>query len=897
VSVRAGKKTLLTVREKVTLHILNYHRFINDADAPASATQEGIADAVEVGRNNVSKIVNALAKEGLVEVHTKHVKGFPTVKKVYFLTPMGFQAALELKEEIESVPISVTDFDGRVHKDIVGKLGVYLPRRYTFLEMVMGVEHGKFDCASFHEGRVKAERRYVDYTDRKPAVRSFYGRTEELNQLSQFIDSRTARVMAVVGIPGMGKTTLIAKFVQDIRDERNLFWYRIHEWVTLKILLAPFAEFLSQLGRKGLENYLSRNEVPQVGEITVLLETELKDLSAVIILDDVQKADPSVETFLSAIVGVLENLPEVHLICTGREIPSFYSRTAVFKGTVIELMLDGLDKESSFRLLRSRDIPEKGFMDIYLATKGHPLFLELVDNPRSALGKNVRMFIEQEVLSKLDLTERRILEVASIFRYPVLIEAFFTMEEEVAKQLDGTSKEMSYNDYLVDYDTMDSLLGKSLMHESVGRMVGMHDLLRDFFYSRLTPRQRTSYHRAACRYYLQNSSAPSQVEAMYHALKAQEHDMAVRIAASHGRTIIAKGYGLPFAPLLSELQAGASKMGKSERLEVLLLDGEVLDLQGEWDRAMDRYEEAGRLADPAVDPRVLAEIDWRIGLVHLRRSNLERAESCFNRSLERAAAIGDKHTLVNVHYGLGGIMQDRGRSNEALAKYQLSYEIARSIGDHANMGRALYGIGRIYTGMMDHARALNAKKEALEEVERTGDVDEITKVCIGIGVTLGDMDNDAEAVRYYERAVKMGQLSGNMFLRGYATRNLAGSLLELGDLSHAEELLDSVAELFRKLGNPHLVADVHLTQGYIHSRRNDWEWAKEEFNIALNIVRQMSMPLILSRWLFEISHEYINNGDREGASQLLNEALQLSSDGAAEKLRKEVEGALERITA
>lgn len=895
-SVRAGKKTLLTVREKVILHILSYHRFIYDADAPAAATQEGIAEAVDVGRNNISKTVNALAKDGLVEIHTKHVKGFPTVKKVYFLTPVGFQAALDLKAEIESIPIKVTDFDGKVHKDIVGKLGVYLPGRYTFLEMVMGVEHGKFDCASFHESRIKAERRYVDYTDRKPAVRNFYGRSEEMKLLSQFINSKTAKVMVVVGIPGMGKTTLIAKFVQDIRDERNLFWYRVHEWVTLKLLLAPLAEFLSQLGRKGLESYLSRNDVPQVGEVTVLLETELKDLSAVIVLDDVQKADPSVDAFLSAIVAVLENLPQVYVICTSREIPSFYSRTAVFKGSVVELMLDGLDKESSFRLLRSRDISEKGLMDIYLATKGHPLFLELVDNPRSALGKNVRMFIEQEVLSKLDFTERRILEVASIFRYPVLIEAFFTMEEEISKQLDGTSKELSYNDYLVDYDTMDSLLSKSLMHESVGRMVGMHDLLRDFFYSRLTPRQRVSYHSAACRYYLQNSSAPSHVEALYHALKAQEHDMAIRIAASHGRDIIAKGYGLPFAPLLSELQAAAPGMGKGERLELLMLEGEVLDVQGEWDRAIGRYEEADRLADPAADQRVLAEIGWRVGLIHLRRSNLERAEDCFNRSLEQATAIDDKHTLVNVHYGLGGIMQDRGRMHEALAEYQRSHDLARSIGDHASIGRALYGIGRIYTGMMEHPQALKAKKEALEEVERTGDVDEIARVCIGIGVTLGDMGDHAEAAKYHERAVEMGRKSGNMFLKGYATRNLASTLIEMGDLSQAEGMLEPVAEVFRKLNNPHLAADVHLMRGYIHSRKRNWEWAKGEFNAALDIVRPMSMPLVLGRWLFEISKEYISNGDREGAGELLAEALRLSSGGEAENLRKEVQVALERMS-
>ncbi len=154
-SARAGKKSLLIVREKVLLHILSYHKYLQDPDAPASATQEGIADAVSVGRNNISKIVNALAKEGLVEVQTKHVKGFATVKRVYFLLPKGFEAALELKKEIESVPVGIIDFDGKVHRDVVGKIGVYLPKRYTFLEMVTGVHQGKFDCASFHEGKAR----------------------------------------------------------------------------------------------------------------------------------------------------------------------------------------------------------------------------------------------------------------------------------------------------------------------------------------------------------------------------------------------------------------------------------------------------------------------------------------------------------------------------------------------------------------------------------------------------------------------------------------------------------------------------------------------------------------------------------------------------------------------
>lgn len=895
--IRASKKSLLTIRERVILHILAYQKYCQDSDAPAAITQEGIAGAVEVGRNNISKIVNTLAQEDMVEVHTKHVKGFSSVKRVYFLTPQGFQVALALKTEVEATPISIVDFDGKVHEDVVGKLGAYLPRKYNFLELALGVTRGKFDCSSFHEGKVREERRYVDYTDRKPAVRTFYGRTEEMRKLSEFLASETSRVMVVCGIPGIGKTTLLAKFVQDVREHRNVFWYRIHEWVNLKILLTPIAEFLSQLGKKGLERYLSRTELPNVGEVSALLEAELKDVPAVFILDDVQKADPAVQDFLGAMVTVLEGLPRVSLICTSREIPSFYTRSMVFKGAVSEMMLEGLDKDSSFRLLRSRELPDATFTDIYLATRGHPLFLELVDSPKSALGKNVRMFIDQEVYSKLDITERRILEIASIFRYPVLIDAFFTMEEEIARETGGLQKEMEYKDYLVDYDTMDSLLSKSLVHESVGRMIGMHDLLREFFYSRLTPRQRVIYHKAASRYYLQDSSAPAHVEAMYHCLMAKEYGMAVRIAASNGRNIISKGYGLPFAPLLTSLREECGIIEKSERMEILMLEGDILDVRGEWDKAIARFQEVADLADPAKDKRILAEVNRRIGVVHLRRSDFELAEKNLMNSLGLAKDIKDPHTLVEVYYDLGGILQTRGQAKDALAAFEQSKDLARSVGDDAGIGKALYGIGRVYTTLMDHPKALRYKKEALEVVERLGDVDDIARVVIGVGGSLSDMGNHSEAVRFMDRAIELGRTSGNLNLQAYAMRNATASYIEMDDLGSAEDTLNTVSKIFEKLNNPHLIADAHFLRGYIYSRRRDWEWAKEEFTTALDVIRRLGMPLVLARWLLEVAQEYTKNGDQRGAEILLIEALSASSEDSAQNLRKEVQGALERISA
>ncbi|WP_019176797.1 tetratricopeptide repeat protein [Methanomassiliicoccus luminyensis] len=889
---RASKKSLLTARERIVLHILSYQKFLQDSDAPMAITQEGIADAVDVGRNNVSKAVNVLADEGIVEVHTKHVKGFASVKKVYFLTQKGFQEGLAFKAEIESTKVVIVDFDGKEITDEVGKLSKYLPKRYTFLEIALGVTRGRFDCSSFHHGKVREERRYVDYTDRKPSVRTFFGRQEELKKLNDFITSETARIMVVYGIPGIGKTTLLAKFVQDVRERHNVFWYRVHEWVNLKILLSPIAEFLSQMGRKGLERYLSRTETPSVGEVSSILETELKDLPAVFILDDVQKADQTVHDFLAAMVGVLESLPHVSMIFTSREIPSFYSRSVVFKGEVVEMMLDGLDMDSSFRLIRNRELPESELMAIYTATRGHPLFLELIDSPKSALGKNVRMFIEQEVYAKLDPTERRILEIASIFRYPVLIDAFFSMEEGIAKEMGFAQKELEYKDYMVDYDTIDQLLNKSLMHESTGRMIGMHDLLRDFFYSRLAPRSRMAYHKAASRYYLQDRSAPSHVEAMYHCLMAKEYSTATKIAASYGRDIIAKGYGLPFGPLLAQLREQCEHIDNSEKMEILLLEGDIYEVKGEWDQAVVRFDEAGTLADPEKDKRLLAEINRRIGGIYLRRSLFDEAETYLVKSLGIAQAIQDTHTLVDIYYDLGGVFQSRGRNQEALSAFSMSRELAQTVGDDVGRGKALYGIGRVHTDLLDHNRAITYKKEALEIMEKTGDVDNIARVYVGIGHSLLDIGNFREGANYLEKAIDIGKASGNLELQGHAMRHAAAAHIELEEFGAAEDLLTASSKIFEKLNIKLLVAHMHLMRGYLYEKKQEWEWGKDEFNLALDMLRKMNKPSILGRWLFWVSKEYAKNGERSAAYAMLSEAQMYFQNEPMDQIKKDIEEAL-----
>ena len=892
---RGSRKSLLTVRERVILHLLAQHKYCQDTDAPKVVTQDGIASSIEVGRNNVAKIMTVMSDEGLVDIQTKHVKGLPSVRLVYFLAPKGFEEGKKLKASIEFTTVDVIDLNGETHPDEVGRIGMYLPNRYTLLELAMGVSRGVFDCASFHEGKVKEERRFVDYSDKKPAIRTFFGREVELEKLHDLIGSQSLKAVMIYGIPGIGKTTLLAKFTQDIRDRINVFWFKVHEWVDFKGVLKPLSEFLSQIGKKNLEHYLSQTDIPVLGEVCHIIETEMRGSSTLMIFDDIHKADKGVKDLLGAILTSIEGIPGTWMIGSAREMQSFYDRGAVFRGHVYEMQIDGLDRRSSFSMMRTRSLPEMDLESLFTITNGHPLFLELIDDPKLALGKNIRMFIEQEVFSRLEVSEKRIMGIAAIFRYPVMIDAFFSMEEEIQNESRGISVELESADYTISYDTVDSLISKSILHESVGRMIGMHDLMREFVYNRLTPRQRNIYHKAAARFYLQDMSAPSSVEALYHCLMAKDYPIAIDIAAGNGRNIINRGYAVQFNPLLKLLLTSATKIEQRDRMEMLILQGEIMEISGDWDAAIGRFSDIITMASPATDTRLMAEMNWRIGGINLRRSKLDDSEKYLDIALELAKKTEEKQTLADVYNDLGAVWMRRGKWDEAEAHYTKSMELSKMIGDDACLGRSMYGLSMTLDGQHQFAKSIPMKKEVLRILEHSGDINMLSKVSTSLGNDLRQVEKYEEAYEYQEKAIALARMAGDLNSLGFALANSAAICIEEGDLMRGEEMIDSATAIFKKLNDLLMLSTLHLYRGYLYSKKKEWEWAKVEFKESIDIIRSINMPVRHSEWLYQIAQAYIENDEVEQGLLLLQESYRVAESIGHDKLMKDARTSIEMM--
>ena len=113
---------------------------------------------MDVGRNNVlPQVVNTLSEENMIEVQTKHVKGFNSIKKVYTLSPAGFQTAIDIKQEVEATGVTVLDFDEDARDR--GVEDRYVPSKEVYVTgTCLGRRKGEVDCTSFHEGKIRDER-------------------------------------------------------------------------------------------------------------------------------------------------------------------------------------------------------------------------------------------------------------------------------------------------------------------------------------------------------------------------------------------------------------------------------------------------------------------------------------------------------------------------------------------------------------------------------------------------------------------------------------------------------------------------------------------------------------------------------------------------------------------
>ncbi len=641
-----------------------------------------------------------LLESELVAERSSRIKGGKRKRKVYSLEKDGLEQAKGIRDSLLREEVKFFNLDGRITEGTVSKV-MESAGNVSLVQLVNELERSEvLDPTLLKKRAIKPEVRPVDFSRTSPKPEKFVGRELEKRRIVEWIER--GKVVVIQGIAGIGKTVLGSKICSEMKKSRSVFWYEFRKWYSLWGLLKELSRFTEAMGGRELNKYLRKDGDLDEKKVMSALKNDLEKGKVVLFFDDFHKADEEVIEFFRHLGHQVKENKELSMVVMTREILPFYDRKDVEVDHAIEeIQIQGLDRMSSREIL-GEGIDEFGIFDeVYEATQGHPLFLELVSSV-PAIGPEPRLtfidqFIEEEIYSELDQDEKMMMKVASVFENPVQTSQLL---------LDET----------LDIETFLKLKKKSLIGTLEDGRVQVHDVVRRPFLSMLTPQERERFHLWAAESLLMEDDEMLQIETVHHILITGDHSWAARIIEERGERLVENGYDEELLSLLMEFDPRT--MGSREKAIITEREGDILRVRGQVDGAVQKYKESRELYESGSDPKGAARAGRKMGSVYSSIGEFENGLKAYTQALQ---AVGkDSWTLeaARIMGGIGSIMARTARYEKAVEYLLKDLAIAKDKAASDEIARVLNHLGYVFYEMGAHDRALKLQKLSLETRER-----------------------------------------------------------------------------------------------------------------------------------------------------------------------------------
>lgn len=218
---------------------------------------------------------------------------------------------------------------------------------------------------------------------------------------------------------------------------------------------------------------------------------------------------------------------------------------------------------------------------------------------------------------------------------------------------------------------------------------------------------------------------------------------------------------------------------------------------------------------PGGDEGIQAQALEALGGVYWWRGELEECVTTYEKALEIQKTLGDRSEIANAQYNwalvtLFGVSVDQPAAwavlDEALATYE-------DLGDNDGMGNVLWGIGNAEVAREEYALAATYFERAAQAYSRSGNTFglgwtyfELSLASLRLGNPLAALDHLLRAIEIFEEC---RDISGVIF----ASAQMAGAAIQLGDLDRAYRLQGGVEALVETTGAALVGIDFNIVEG------------------------------------------------------------------------------------
>lgn len=166
---------------------------------------------------------------------------------------------------------------------------------------------------------------------------------------------------------------------------------------------------------------------------------------------------------------------------------------------------------------------------------------------------------------------------------------------------------------------------------------------------------------------------------------------------------------------------------EESRYELLVRIGRLETLMGDYQSAIDHYEEGLRIVG-SIDDVMMANHLFHMARSYSELNRTDEAIESFRKAIECISQIGswEAESLLEVcHYGIGHEYMDLDDYEKAIQHFNASYKLALKTGD--DPGMSLMMLGEAYCWNNDYNSSLKYLKKALDFVDNQDSRDRINR--------------------------------------------------------------------------------------------------------------------------------------------------------------------------
>lgn len=244
-----------------------------------------------------------------------------------------------------------------------------------------------------------------------PYVVNLYGRARECTELEAWIAERGGRVAVILGMGGVGKTTVAAKAAIAMRkDFESLFWRSLQNAPPFEHILQQSLNFLS---------HQSMGDLPKdVDDQITLLLSALRARRCLLVLDNFEsllQPGRSAGHYLAGYTAygrLIRRIGEAQhrscLLITSREKPKEVAHLEGTSSPVRSFPLTGLGVQAGQQLLRDRELvgSTAHWLTLVERYSGNPLALQVVaESIQEVFAGDIAAFLRTETVAFGDINE------------------------------------------------------------------------------------------------------------------------------------------------------------------------------------------------------------------------------------------------------------------------------------------------------------------------------------------------------------------------------------------------------------------------------------------------------------------------------------------------------------